>query len=228
MWFEDPEPGSRGRRLLFSVVTHSWSCVGPSVRKTKALRAGVPPWRGLSVRDTLQSPLGNLNPEEGHVGVHSWAVPCSSGHSITPKLRGLFSKRPHLGTSNVSIWRAEGSRREGVGILRQQGGKANMRACRPGGCCGQRSALRLSVKGMWDSEQTDLGPDFFSVIAVLAAGLGQFLNIDIYFSRHRNVQKNTLCSLKERICTTEQYRGIWYILSQFCFLSFLSSPKRFS
>lgn len=89
MWFEDPEPGSRGRCLPFSVVTHSWSCVGPSARKAKALRAGVSPWRGFSLRDTLTLPLGDLQTEEGHMEAR---LGCGLLHWAVPELWGLFRK----------------------------------------------------------------------------------------------------------------------------------------
>lgn len=37
MWFGDPGPSSRGRRFHLSLVTHSWSCVGPAGREARPL-----------------------------------------------------------------------------------------------------------------------------------------------------------------------------------------------
>lgn len=37
MWFGDPEPRRRGKRLHLSLVTHSWSRVGPAGTKARPL-----------------------------------------------------------------------------------------------------------------------------------------------------------------------------------------------
>lgn len=94
MWFGNPEPGSQGICLPFSVVTHSWSCVGSAVRKAKALRAGVTPWRGFARQDTLKLSQGGPGDRRGKRG------PLHLGSALllrlVPKLWGL--------AADVSVW----------------------------------------------------------------------------------------------------------------------------
>lgn len=197
MWFEDPEPSSWGRCLPFSVVTHRRSCVGPSVRKAKALQAGVPPRRGLSLRETLKLPLGDLK------------IGSALLHGVLPKLQGLSVKCP--------FWRplsAEAAPAPGTGELKgaEERGWGLWPARRKNQYTGVLSgpavgSVVCSVAGPaledeWrDSATLERGTwstqtwvQIFSLpIAVQVAGLGKFLNIGIDFSGHRNVEKNTSC-----------------------------------
>lgn len=73
-----PRAHSRGRRFHLSLVTHSWSCVGPAGREARPLGQVSLPGEVLHGRAHTVSPLwGRRVEQEGRKGTR--VMPCSPG-----------------------------------------------------------------------------------------------------------------------------------------------------
>lgn len=242
MWFGDPEPCSRGAVSIF----HLWLTL--VVRRPSCEEGETSAGRCHSLERFCRAGCVDIAPGEpedwrrGHGSPHTWAMPRSPGwfwscrSSQWMSQFGDPSKQRLQGALEGWSKQAEGK----IGILRQQGGRADRRVCCPGGCCGQPPTLGPDSKRNGDRAQWGWrgalraeGLRFKSSLCSLLDWLqasARFWTLTLT-SLCREIQTRTppAALWKEIICQWRQHRAQPVVYAQSVLFSFfLSSPKRFN